>query len=84
MNNINGNYNGNGDFKMKTAEFRGYTLKALEDISNEIKECKDAIKENTSRIEKLNNKISLMQGKIAGIGAVAGVVASLVLHYLLM
>ena len=76
--------NGNGDFKMKTAEFRGYTIRALEEINRELIECKNAIKENTSRIEKLNNKISLMQGKIAGIGAVAGVVASLVLHYLLM
>ena len=77
-------FNGNGDFKMKTAEFRGYTIRALEEINRELIECKNAIKENTSRIEKLNNKISLMQGKIAGIGAVAGVVASLVLHYLLM
>ena len=78
------NYNGNGDFKMKTAEFRGYTLRALEEINQELIEIKTNIKENTLRIDKLNNKISLIQGKIAGIGAVAGVAASLILHYLLM
>ena len=84
MDTLNGNSNGNADFKMKTAEFRGYTLKALEDISKEITECKNAIKENTTRIEILGQRLSALQSKVAGIGATAGLVVSIVLHYLLI
>ena len=84
MNNSNGNNSGNIDFKMKTAEFRGYTVKALEDINKELTELKVEIKETNIRMEKLNGRLSLLQGKVAGIGAVAGLVASAVVHYLLI
>lgn len=78
------NGNGNIEFKMKTAEFRGYTLKALEDLTREISELKTEAKETNKRMEKLNSRLSALQGKVAGIGAVAGVIASAVIHYLLV
>jgi len=49
-NNINNN--GNHDFKMKTAEFQGYTIKALEDLTKEICDLKIEIKETNNRLEK--------------------------------
>jgi len=78
------NGNGNIDFKMKTAEFRGYTLKALEDITKEICEMKIEIKETNTHIEKLNTRLSALQAKVAGIGATAGLIASIVVHYLMI
>lgn len=84
MDTLNENGNGNTEFKMKTAEFRGYTLKALEDISKEIFDLKCDIKETNKRIEDLVSKLSLLQTKVAGIGAVAGLIVSIVVHYLLI
>jgi len=75
--------NGNGDFKMKTAEFRGYTIKALEDINKEISELKLELKETNTRMGKLNSRLSLLQGKMASIGAAAGLIVSVIIHYLI-
>ena len=84
MNTLNGDSNGNANFKMKTAEFRGYTLKALEDISKDISELKDEMKGVNVRVEKINSKLSALKGKMAGIGAVAGIIASAVIHFLII
>ena len=83
MNTLN-NSNENGDFKMKTTEFRGYTLKALEEIGKDISELKEDVKALNSRIEKISNRLVALQTKVAGIGAVAGIVVSLVIHYILV
>jgi len=79
-NNINNN--GNHDFKMKTAEFQGYTIKALEDLTKEICDLKIEIKETNNRLEKLNTRLYALQTKIAGIGATSALIVSVAIHYL--
>jgi hypothetical protein len=77
------NINGNNDFKMKTAEWRGYTIKALEDIDREIKDIKREIKHLDKNIDLLNEKITLMRIKVAGYGGAVGLVTALIVSLFL-
>ena len=70
--------NSNGDFKMKTAEWRGYTVKALEDIDKDIKTINKEIKNLDNKIDLLHEKITLMRIKIATIGATSGLITALI------
>lgn len=66
-------------FKDKTTEWRGYTLRALEDINKELSEVKLEIQICNNKIDELNSRITGIQVKVAGIGAVSGILASIVL-----
>jgi SMC interacting uncharacterized protein involved in chromosome segregation len=74
--------NGNGQFKDKTVEWRGYTLRALEDISKELNEVKEELKSCNTKIDGLNNKITGIQIKVAAIGGTSGIIASVILFLL--
>ena len=69
---------------MKIAEWRGYTLKALEDMNDEIrylkKSCKD-MDDKLERIEEKLNKQSIGVGVTAGVvGIFAGMIVSLIVN----
>jgi len=65
--------NNNGQ-RWKTAEFRGYTTKALQELESDIKEIK-------TKVNGIDNRIWTMQIKVAGIGAVSAVLVTLVLKF---
>lgn len=64
------------DFDMKTAEWRGYTLKALEDMNNEIKA-------NTTKLEEIDKKLTNQMIKIGIIGGIMGLIGGTVISILL-
>jgi tetrahydromethanopterin S-methyltransferase subunit F len=67
----------NNNFRMKTAEFRGYTIKALEDMDKDIDEIKTTV--NDIR-EKLTNQ-SIKVGVIGGVmGLIAGIIVTIILN----
>ena len=80
---MNGNIT-NSDFKMKTAEFRGYTIKALEDIDKDTYEIKERCHELDKKLDKLNDKmtnISIKVGIMSGtISFTIGLIISLVFN----
>ena len=63
----------------KISEWRGYTLKALEDVNYELKEIKSEIRITNDKIDKVNDKMTVMQIKVAAIGGTSGILASIVL-----
>lgn len=67
------------EFKDKTTEWRGYTLRALEDINKELAELKEEIRTTNTKLDSLSNSLNLLQVKVAGIGAVSGIIASIIL-----
>jgi len=75
-------YTNNGDFKMKTAEWRGYTVKALEDIDKETKEIKCNIKTLDRKFDKLNESITLLRLKNAAIGGTVSLITALIISLL--
>lgn len=71
MNNINGN-----NFKFKITEWRGYVVRALEDIDKDIDEIK-------TKLDNLNKRINYLQIKVATIGASVAVLISLLFKFLI-
>lgn len=87
------NNTNNDKFKSKVAEWRGYVVRALEDIDREIKELKQAISDlddkqdvNISRIyNKINNlgtSVTNLKVKIGGMSATIAIILSLFISYL--
>jgi hypothetical protein len=72
----------NGQFKDKITEWRGYTLRALEDISRELAETKGEIKQCNDKIDKLNSRLTGVQIKVAAIGGTSGLIVSILLYVL--
>lgn len=72
----------NNDFKGTVREWRGYTVRALEDIDNELKDIKNNNREDFERInrkiDKMNNRITNMQMKVAAIGGTVGIISALI------
>jgi hypothetical protein len=75
---------------MKQAEWRGYVVRALEDINKDMIDLKTSIKESDTRLEKridalnarcdcLDKKINSVQIKMAGIASLSAVLITLVL-----
>lgn len=75
--------NGNNDFRMKTTEWRGYTVKALEDIDKEIRYLKKDIRILDKKIDLLSEKIILMRIKVAYYGGAFGIITALIVSLLL-
>jgi predicted nucleic acid-binding Zn-ribbon protein len=82
-----------GQFKDKTTEWRGYTLRALEDINKELAEIKEELKLSNSKMEelnvrlaaaqdKLNSRITAIKVQVAAIGGTAGIISSVLLYLL--
>jgi hypothetical protein len=77
--------------QVKEAEWKGYMVKAVEDLSNELDESKDTLKSCSrdildkidrvnEKIDKVNMRITNLEIKVASIGAISAIVASIVLH----
>lgn len=69
-------------FKDKTTEWRGYTLRALEDINRELGEVKTELKACNTKIDELNNRLTGVQIKMAGISATVSIMVSIVLWFI--
>jgi hypothetical protein len=79
----------NGVFKDKITEWRGYTLRALEDISKELTETKEGVKacnikidvvntEINKKLDKLDDRLTGLYIKVAAIGGTMGLIVSLI------
>ena len=72
---------------LKEAEWRGYTLKALEDMNSELKEIKedqkDFQRELNIKIEKLNTRLTNVQIKVAGAASVLALIVSIVMRFVM-
>jgi len=67
------------DWDMEMSKWRGYVVRALEDGNVELKEVKESINLLNEKIDKLNNRLTGIQIKVAGISATSGIIASIVL-----
>ena len=67
------------DWDMEMSKWRGYVVRALEDGNTELKEIKSSIKCLEEKIDKVNSRITNIEVKVAGIGAISGILASIVL-----
>lgn len=84
----------NEDFKMKIAEWRGYVLRALEDIDKELVEQSNTLstfKEEVNgrfdkvdaKIEQVDDKVNDLFIKVAALGGTAGVITGLITNVIL-
>ena len=71
------------DRALKQAEWRGYTLKALEDMNDELKEIKVNQKELDKKIEKLNARLTNVQIKVTAGASTLAIIVSIVMKYVL-
>jgi len=78
------------DFRMKTAEFRGYTVKAMEDLDRNDKRIEAKVDKLVNKIDCLQDEIVIMNSrvdslyvKVAGVGAAAGVLVSVLVSVVL-
>lgn len=71
MNNLNSN-----DFKFKITEWRGYVVRALEDIDKNTVETKE-------RLNRIEKRLNHLQFKMAGIGGAVAVIISVLFRVLL-
>ena len=71
MDNLNTN-----NFKFKIAEWRGYVVRALEDID------KHTIETN-KRLDRIEKRLNHVQLKMAGVGGSVAIIISVLLRFLL-
>ena len=78
------NNNNDMSFKMKTMEWRGYTVKALESITDDIRRIDKTLISIEKKIDKLQydyNTLYVKVGVISGVlGLIAGCIASAIMH----
>lgn len=67
------------EYDLKLSEWRGYVVRALEDINREQVNTLKKIQCVELKIDAINDKITNLKVKVAGIGAGSGLVVSLVL-----
>ena len=65
----------NNNFKLKSAEWQAYLRAKLEDLKGDMTEVKKDIK-------SLNRRVTNIQLKVAGIGAVASILMTLLLFFI--
>ena len=63
---------------LKQAEWRGYALRALEDMNKEIKEMKEQSRRIEKKIDKVNAKLTNTQIKIAGLSGTISIIVTIV------
>jgi len=66
------------DMDIKQAEWRGYALRALEDMNKEIKEMKEQSRRIEKKIDKVNAKLTNTQIKIAGLSGTISIIVTIV------
>jgi len=66
------------DWDMEMSKWRGYVVRALEDSNIELKEIKAAIKCCDDKIDKFNDRLTLLQVKVATISGTVALIVTLV------
>ncbi len=66
------------DWDMEMSKWRGYVVRALEDSNTELKEIKEAIRCCDDKIDKFNDRLTLLQVKMATISGTVAVIVTLV------
>jgi len=61
------------EFMMKNSEWRGYTVKAIEDLDKE----QDTLRTDVKVLQKELTKIFI---KLAGLSATIGIITSIIMH----
>jgi predicted nucleic acid-binding Zn-ribbon protein len=69
------------DYDMKLSEWRGYVVRALEDLNKEMIDIKDNQKCIEDKIDKLDGRLTNLQIKVAGIAATVTIIVSLVMNF---
>ena len=70
------------EWDMKMSEWRGYTLKALEDINDEMKILKKACDKMDKKLEKIDGKITRQTIKVGITSGIMGLIAGLIISIL--
>ena len=63
---------------MKISEFVGETNHAIKEVNNELIEIKDNIIKLDMKMDKVNERLTNMQLKVASIGSISGLLVTLV------
>jgi hypothetical protein len=66
---------------MKTAEFRGHTVAVLENLEKNDERLETLVKELDGKFDLLNEKITNMRIKVAGIGSLTGLIVALITSF---
>jgi len=70
------------DYDMKLSEWRGYVVRALEDLNKEMIDIKSNQKCIEDKIDKLDTRLTNLQIKVAGISATVTIIVSLVMSFI--
>lgn len=65
------------NWDMKQAEWRGYTLRALEDMNTEIKGLKKQFNRMEEKIDKVNRRLTNTQVKLATLAGTVSILVTL-------
>lgn len=68
------------EYDIKLAEWRGSTVRALTDMNDEIKCMHKDIKELDNKIDRVNEQLTNLRIKVAGIGATSGFIVSIIMY----
>jgi len=63
---------------LKQAEWRGYALRALEDMNGEMKEIKEDINNIEKKLDKLNSRLTNTQVKLATLAGTVSLIVTIV------
>ena len=66
------------EWDMKVAEWRGHVLGSIDGLNKEVSQLREDIKEYGAKIDKLDDRLTNLQVKVAGIGAISGLVVSII------
>jgi len=72
----------NNDFRMKMTEWRGYVIRALEDLDQEMKEVKKSQIALGKKIDKINSKLTGLLIKTAAMSGTIGAIAGFLTAFL--
>ena len=67
------------DWDMEISKWRGYVVRALEDITKEQEETNQRINIMNDKLDKMDSRLTGLQVKIAGIGGVSGLIVSIIM-----
>jgi predicted nucleic acid-binding Zn-ribbon protein len=69
------------DYDMKLSEWRGYVVRALEDLNKEMVDIKSNQKCIEDKIDKLDSRLTNLQIKVGGIAATVTIIVSIIMTF---
>jgi len=67
----------------KISEWRGYTIKAIENLTEEIKELKQELKVTNNKLDIIDNRLTTQTIKVGVIGGTMGLIAGGLITFIL-